>query len=1057
MIGRAAPAQQRMWLLAKLHPGSISYHVSSPLRLQGALDVAALRTATQRLCERHDALRTTFLEIDGDLYQRVDERPPSILEYADLSRTADAAAAAADFAETVMSRPMDLGRGPLFRISLCRLDQTTHILIMYVHHIVADAWSLGLLWEELGLLYSKEKGADITLEPAGLPFLDYAAEQWSRQQSQEAAEELRSWLHRLNGVDLDNSLRTDRPRPAVPTLRGKTLQLLIPEELVRRLRGAARALNGTPFTVLVGGFAATLAHYDRRRDVVIATQVAGRSDPRVARTAGFFVNTLPLRFDLSGDPTLSDAVQQGKDGVLAAFGTEYVTFDQLAAEFTPLGDRSMNPLAQVAFQLLNVPMPDVPFEGLTTRRWFEESTGAKFDLSVMLVPESDGGLTGRLTYATDLFEESTVTGLWTAYLTCLEALAEQPGQALWKVSLTTPEQRRAVEEWSTGPAAIPGTTRGLLETLAGHARDRAGQVAITAAQTTVTYADLWACSGGLAVTLRREGVRAGDVVVIACAARADTIRAIVGTWRAGATAMVVEAGPWPPRIGDAVRVARPTIGVCSPGAEHESYGLRWLDLRWPDLRGPDPRRPVMGAGPAGEPDPEGAAVVPEDAAYVVSTSGTTGRPRLIAARFSAFSDFIVREAARLAADQVVIQVPPLTFDPGMRDTFLALAAGVELVIPDGIDANPVDAVVDVLAEGRGDSVLAIVPGLLDGVLRKISARGLDVRLRLLRCCGDALPRSVAQRAVDVVGCAPQNDYGPSECTMVTATGDQHPAAANSAIMPIGRPVTTAEAWVLGAAGQLLPPGFTGEIHIGGPHVADGYLDDPAGTLEKFVNGECGSRRHRTGDLGYHDAAGVLHWIGRMDRQVKIRGVRVDVVEVENALLCHELVADAAVVTTGEGRDQRLIAYVVTRAPIALTEIREHLRGRLPRASIPGLIEVVATIPRTDRGKIRKDLLPPPAAGGTAPADGRRLADDLEELIAAVWCEILHVPQVASDDDFFALGGHSLTALEMAAKVSDQVGLHDPVDAFEYPTLRELADHLRPSWAEIRVESGKDHA
>ncbi|WP_327174359.1 condensation domain-containing protein [Streptomyces sp. NBC_01335] len=1034
ITGPAAPAQQRLWLLDQLYPDNWSYHIESSLDLTGTLEVPVLRRAVGDLAARHEALRTTFAEEGGELVLRVADRVVPRFEQADLSGEPDPRRAALERSAAVRREPMDLTAGPLFRVLLCRTGPAEHTLTLFIHHILADGWSLGVLWEDLGRLYSRRLGPGPAPEPAGLPYREHAALQTARQRTPEARAELDRWLERLRGVEPDNSLRADLARPPVPSFRGRTLELELPAELAGALREAARSTGNSLFMLLAAGFAADLAHYDRRTEVVVATQSSGRADPRVARTVGFFVDTLPLRFELEGDPTLAQVVEQAKEGTLAAYAAEYVTYDRLAQELSPSGDRSRNPLAQVAFQLMNVPIPPVVFGDLAVRRRWDTTSAAKFDLNVMLVPDGEG-LLGLVTYAVDLFEEETVREIWRTYLHVLGLLVRDPQARLWQLPLLDGARQAEVAARSVGPALPADGAPDLLAALERWSRQDGGRTAVTAAGRRIGYAELWSGSGAVAAALREAGAEPGEVVAVACAARADTVLAVVGAWRAGAGVLVLEPGPLSPRAEGLLDELKVTTGVLGPGEPPRVPGLRWV-----------------ATGGAAEVPPRWAAG-PDATAYVVSTSGSTGRPRTVAASMGAFAGHVLRGAAGLDRDRVVVQVPPPSFDPGMRDVFTTLAAGAELVIPDGVEDNPVDAVASVLAEGRADTLLAAVPGVLEAVALQLERQGVRPALRTVRCCGEALPRSVAELVVRVLGCVPHNDYGPSEATMVSVSGHTDPDRVRTTTMPIGRPLPGVGAWVLGPAGQLLPPCFTGEIHLSGPHLTAGYLGDPEATAERFVHHPGiadGERLHRTGDLGRYAPDGRLHWLARADRQAKVRGMRIDLVEVETVLSGHPAVLDAVATPHGEGTRARLVAYAV--APGATgTELRDHLRARLPRGSVPSVVELVEAIPRSARGKVQWSLLPEPRPVRTGSAP---LTEAFEAEVAEIWREVLGRAEVSAEDDFFdllsaeddffELGGHSLAAMQLAARLTVPAGRPVTVqDVFDHPTLRELAAFARP--------------
>jgi amino acid adenylation domain-containing protein len=1045
-ISPAAPNQQRLWLMAQLYPDNPSYHIESSLELTGDLEVPVLRRALRDLMRRHEALRTTFADVGRVLQLRVSADVAPQLHYFDVSAETDPHAAALERAAAVRREPMDLGHGPLFKVLLCRTGADRHVLTLVIHHILADGWSLGILWDSLGRLYSKRLGVRVALPPATISYREYAAEQVLAQQSPQAHEERQRWMDMLDGVEQDNSLRTDRPRPKVPSFAGRTLRLPIPAELVADLRERARVSGHSLFMLLVAGFAADLAHYDQRDEVVFAIQTSGRSDPRTVGTIGFFVNTLPLRFRIDDDATLAKLAEQACSGTLAAAQAEHITYEQLTQELGMAGDRSMNPLAQVSFQLMNVPIPPVAFAGLRTRRWWDTTSAAKFDLSVMVVPydpdTAAGGLVGLITFAEELFEEKTVREIWSAYLRVLRQLADDPSATVWGLRLVDELTSQRVTAWSVGPQPQPGPDD-LLGILAARAAAEPNSTAILAGDRQISRAHLWAVSAASAAALRAAGVAGNQVVAVCCASRAETICAVIATWRAGCTVLVLEPGPPSQRMADLIGELGVNLGLTTPGEMPQVPGMSWVRPH-----------PVLAAGPPPSMEiPAEWTISPYAAAYAVTTSGSTGRPRAVLASMAAFSSFVLRQAATLAADQVVVQVPGLGFEPGMRDVFSTLAGRAQLLIPNGVEDNPVAAVIGALRDGRGDTILAIVPSVAEAVARQLERYGQIPPLRAVHCCGDALSRGTAQLLRSVFGCVPRNDYGPTECSMVSVSGADDPAEGTSPIMSIGRPLPDVQAWVLGRDRQLLPPGYTGEIHLGGGHLTAGYVGDMQATGERFVAHpyRSGERLYRTGDLAWHGHDGRLHWISRVDRQVKVRGVRIDVIETEMALTRHPGVDDALVTVAGEGAARMLVGYVVPSGSDEQTaeELRAYLRGRLPRASVPAVLEFLPEIPRTTRGKIRWSSLPPP----DMPARQRvPLSDPLEVAIAGAWRDVLGRSEIGADDDlfdlvasedFFDLGGHSLAAMQMAARASELAGRQVSVQhVFDHPTVRDLAAFVR---------------
>jgi pristinamycin I synthase 3 and 4 len=1041
-----ALTQQRLWFLNQLLPSSAAYHEPTALRLEGGLDSASLSRALDEIVARHEALRTVFAAAEGEPYQVVQPPRPLDLELLDLSALEGAAretALAEALAETA-GRPFDLRAHWPIRTRLIRLSPLDHVLLIVTHHIASDGWSDGVLFRELAVLYDAFfAGWPSPLPPLAVQYGDFAVWQRRRLAGGELDRQLAYWRRQLAGLPAEVTFPTDRPRPVAPTHRGAREARVFPKALPEGLKAFGRSENTTLFMVLLAGFLALLHRYTGQPDVVVGSPIAGRTRVEIEPLIGFFVGTLPLRGDLSGDPTVREHLRRVREVALAGYDHQDVPFEKLVEELAPERTLNRNPAVQVMFGLRNARARPPALRGLAVSRLPEGTESAKFDVTVYAteVPE---GLEVTASYSTELYDASTIVRLLEHFERLLAAMVAAPDARLASLGLASEaERRQALHGWNRAVAPMPetATIASLVEAQVARSPDG---VAIVATATRMTYAQLDASATQLAGYLRRRGVGPG-VFVGVCAERSPAlVTALLAVLKTGAAYLPLDPGYPAERLGFMLADARPRL-VLVHGRLRARVPLEGIESVALD-------DPAAWAGEArGGPE---AGAGPDDVAYATYTSGSTGRPKGILTTHRGvvnYLAYLIREYALGPAD-VVLPIVTVDFDASVREIFGALAAGARLVLLGDDDVRDARAVVRGLRDHRGTALLSVVPS----VLRTLCAAARDTggppaALRLVLSSGEPLlltdvrdARAALCPTGEVV-----NQYGPTECTMTTTFHRVGAEDEGREVALIGRPIANARVYVLDVAGQPAPIGVPGELYIGGAGVTRGYLDRPDLTAERFLpdpfDAVPGARMYRTGDRGRWRPDGALELFGRVDDQVKIRGNRVEPGEVEARLRECPGVSQAAVAAWPAGAsDARLIAYVVPAegADPSIAGLRDLLRRALPEYMVPTAFVTLSALPLGPHGKLDRRALPPPgrvATAGRVYVEPRSL---LEWQIAAIWEELLDTRPIGATDSFFELGGHSLLAVRMMHAVEQGYGRRLPLPVlFEAPTVRDLANAL----------------
>jgi len=1032
-------AQERVWFLEQLAAGS-AYTVHVRIWLRGRLDPPALERALQRVVDRHESLRTSFPERGGAPVQQVHEPWAVALPVVDLTDLPgpDRDPAMRSLVDRAIRRPFDTAAIPLARWTLYRLAPDEHVLLHSEHHFVHDGWSFNLFLGELFEAYRAElAGTDAALPPLPVQFGDFAVWQRAWAAGPEAAAQLAWWRRTLAGIPAALELPTDRPRPAVQTYAGDAVRVRLPARLSDELRALARQESVTLFMTFVAALAALLGRWCRQDDVVLGSALANRRWPETERLIGMMLNTVALRVDLSGDPTARQLLGRVRETTLGACRHQDVPFERVVEEVRPERTLSRNPLFQVMCGFHDAPPADLDPPGLRVELEVALSNGsAKFDLSVTVIPRAEQGrrdaaereITVICEYNRDLFDRATVERLVACYERVLAGLAAAPDRPVADIDLLDPDQRRAqAGEWNRTAVAWDGG--GLLDEFAARVRETPAAVAVRCGDRRLTYAELAALAARAADRLRAAGL-APEARVGVCVERSpELVAALLGVMAAGAAYVPLDPGYPQERLEH-------MIADAGLGAVVTQRSLR---DRLPVPDGVPVLDVAALAAEAGGPRDLPAAPALDRLAYVIYTSGSTGRPKGVAISHRALGNLLhaMRTGLGFTSADVLGALTPVSFDIAALELFLPLTVGASVVVYDRAAAlDPW------LLAGRlgpdGITVLQATPV----TWRQLVRSGWPGLPRLTALCGgEALPESLASELRPRTG-ALWNVYGPTETT-IWSTASRVEAGPVS----IGGPIANTVLHVLDPRLRPVPVGVCGELHIGGAGLARGYLGRPDLTAERFVpdpvSGTPGARLYRTGDLVRRRADGGLEFRGRADHQVKVRGHRIELGEVEAALKRDPAIADAAVAVLADGAGgDELAAYVVWRpgAATGAAPVLAAAREILPDYMVPSTVTALPELPLTPNGKVDRRALPRPRRGGAAVALPAPPRTPVERAVAGIWQEVLGAGALAAGQNFFDAGGHSLLLVQVHRRLQEAFGTSVTlVELFGHPTIRGMAE------------------
>ncbi|MGW0771726.1 amino acid adenylation domain-containing protein, partial [Streptomyces sp. NPDC002676] len=1041
-------AQRRLWFLNRFEGGTVSaYNLPIALRVTGAVDQAALRAAIRDVVARHESLRTVFPEgADGTPFQHVldvDDACPTLLAVP--LTEAELPHALAD--ET--QRGFDLASEPPLRACLFAVDGTTHVLVVVLHHIAGDGWSMAPLARDVARAYAaRTEGHAPAWEPLPVQYADYAL--WQRDLLGDETDpdsllsrQVAYWQNHLAELPEQLQLPVDRVRSATASYRGGHVAFTLDSDTHAGLAELARESGASMFMVVQAAFASLLSRLGAGTDIPIGSPVAGRTDEALDDLVGFFVNTLVLRTDLSGDPTFRELVGRVRETDLAAYAHQDVPFEHLVEVLNPARSMSQHPLFQVMLTFQNTEQAEVRLDGLAVAAEATPATTAKFDLSLSVretygPDDTPAGLAGTFEFAVDLFDRVTVEQISERFGRLLTAAVADADRPVSGLDILSAHEHEELVRGTQGPDA--GVDARTLPDLFEEQAARVPEAtAVVFDGVELTYAELNARANHLARYLIGHGAAPETTVALVLPRSTDAVVAMLAVLKTGAAYVPVDPRYPAERIAHMLEDARPTV-VLTSAAQRASLPQGTV-IVLEDIAEAVAREAVADVPDTARHHP----LLPGHPAYLIYTSGSTGRPKGVVVAHEAVTGHL-RWMARtypLGTTDKVLARTSFSFDAAVWEIWLPLLTGaaIHLVSAD-VAADP-HQLVDQIT-GNGVTVAQVVPSLLSELCAAAVAAGTtEASLRRLFVGGEPLPAALAELAQDAWGVPCVNLYGPTESTVqVTHHEAGRDRTGRDACLPVGRPVPGVRAYVLDDGLRPVPAGVPGELYLAGGQLARGYAGRPGLTADRFVAdpyGPPGARMYRTGDLMRRRRSGELEFLGRIDEQVKLRGFRVELGEIEAALTAQWQIFQAAVVLREDRPgDQRLVAYVLPAdgAPLDLDELRGRLAELLPDFMVPTVFVALETFPLTPNGKLDRRALPRPDA--TARSAGRAPRNPQEEALCGLFAEVLGVTGVGIDDSFFALGGHSLLATRLISRIKKVFGVRVSLRAlFEAPTVARL--------------------
>ncbi|MFC4159173.1 non-ribosomal peptide synthetase [Chitinimonas lacunae] len=1025
----ASFAQQRLWFLEQYEPGSPLYNLSAAWRLDGVVDYWALTQSLNDLLARHEALRTYFVPGDGMPLQQIAGSLTLSPVLVDLSGQPDAETEALHQLGLAAAQPFDPAQAPLLRVHLFKLSQTTHLLLLTMHHIVSDGWSMGVIKREWSELYrARCAGQPAVLPPLPIQYADFALWQRQRLQGTLLAKRLDYWKRQLAGAPAVLALPTDRPRPAIRSHQGAAVPFELGTELSAQLHQLSRQCQSTLFMTLAAAFNVLLHRYSQQDDICIGYAVANRQRAEIEELVGFFVNTLVLRTRLQPEWHFIDLLERVRESVLDADAHQELPFEKLVEELQPERNPGHTPLFQVMLTLNNTAEAPLALGEVKAEPLRVGSHRAKFDLTLGLV-EHEGQLIGSLSYSTALFDAATIERMVGHFRTVLAAVVADPTTPLKDLPLLSKTEVEQLAAWNDTTVAYPAE-RCIHELFEDQVRANPEAVALLIGEQQLSYGELNRRANQLAHHLVAQGV-GRDTLVGLCVERSlDMVVGLLAILKAGGAYLPLDPDYPAERLaymvedtGAALILTQAKLRACLP-----AQAARLLCLDEPDRWAVHPFDDLPGR------------VRSRDLAYCLFTSGSTGRPKATLIEHRSVVRLVRNvDYARLDASQVFLQAAPLAFDASTLELWGSLLNGARLAI-----LPPGKASFDELAQAIERHEVSIL-WLTAALFEQFSRTHLSAlrSVRQLLAGGDVLAAGAIRRVLDgLPHCTLINGYGPTESTTFAACYRFPPDFAGASA-PIGRPIANTRIYLLDRHRQPVPQGVVGEIHIGGDGLARGYLNRPELTAERFITTPYG-RLYRSGDLGRYLPDGNIEFLGRLDHQVKIRGFRIEPGEVEAALRACPAVAEALVVPHEDDGDKRLVAYLIAADGQLLdtAELRRRLALSLADHMLPSAFVVLPAFPLTPNGKLDRRALPAPDRTALIHSEFAAPEGEVEQTIAALWQELLRLERVGRHDHFFALGGHSLLAAQLAGRLRERLGVNLSLrELFELPVLSQLAARL----------------
>jgi amino acid adenylation domain-containing protein len=1064
----ASFAQQSLWFIDQLTPGKATYNIDCALRIRGKLEIELLRRALEEVARRHETLRTRLVVVRGELQQVIEDQVNVRLPILDLSSIAggrEREAEAMQVAQKESQRAFDLQQAPLFRGKLLRLSPLDHMLLFTMHHIISDAWSIGILIEEVSILYEAfSAGRPSPLPELPIQYADYSV--WQRHCLEKGLLEpqLSYWKQQLAGTSV-LALPADRPRPAEQSQHGATRDFVIAADIARKLKKLAEDQGATLFMALLAAFQTQLYRYSGQTEIAVGTPVAGRRNSATEKLIGFFINTLVLRVDLSGAPSFLDLLQRTKEVTLEAYAHQDVPFEKLVEVLAPERNLGSTPLFQVMMTLQNAPVSDLRLGSAALSPFNIDNGTSKFDLRLQIAEDGSGPLVGSVQYSTDLFDASSISRMTDHYQMLLIGIVANPNQSIALLHLLTANERTQVlEEWNRTEREIPAGT--LVDLFTAQAQRTPDAMAVAHREEKLSYRELNERANQLAWRLRELGVGPESRVGLMVARSIEMVVGLLAVLKAGAAYVPLDPSSPVERLKHMMEDSEARLVLSSKSlaanVELEDRAVLLMEAEeWRSYSKEELRIPID----------------PARLAYVIYTSGSTGRPKGVEVEHRQLMNYIWAIGEKLQ------------IEPGMRLALVSTPAadlGYTMIFPSlcyggCLDVIDADWVLDPgkLAEHFSRhpvDYLKIVPSHLRALLNSSEGSGLLPR-RWLVLGGEASSWDFIQQVKEAGrNCRVLNHYGPTETTVGVLTYDttqNDGRKQRNGMVPVGRPLSNAKAYVLDSEFNPVGVGITGEIHIGGAGVARGYWKRAELTAEKFVpdpySVEPGGRMYRTGDLGRYLESGNIEFLGRKDQQVKIRGFRIELGEIEAALQEHEGVRQAVVIAQeDESGDKQLVAYLVAeeesgtssngsngsvRGGQGSNEWREHLLGKLPEYMVPSAYVELERLPLNPNGKLDRKKLPRAEQERTREEEYVGPRNETEETLCRLWEEVLRRERVGIHDNFFKTGGHSLRAVQLISRVRTVFAIDMPLAVlFSVPTVARMAEHITALKGDERLGS-----
>jgi amino acid adenylation domain-containing protein/FkbM family methyltransferase len=1042
--------QQRLWFIDRLAPGGSAYNIPASVRIQGALDLAVLGRVLQEIVSRHESLRTRIEVMKGEARQVIQDQITVPLAVIDVSpqQEEELGAAARRLAREEIQRPFDLQRGPLLRGCLLKLSEQDHVLVVTMHHVISDGWSLGILIREVSALYKAFSAGEASpLAELPIQYADYSV--WQRQwvSGDMLEQQLNYWKKQLAEVTA-LELPADFPRPALQSQRGDSIEFGVPVELTVKLKQLCLQQGTTLYMTLLAAFQTLMSRYSRQHDITTGSPIAGRRRTETEALIGFFVNTLVLRTDLSGAPAFTTLLERVKKSTLEAYAHQDVPFEKLVEVLSPERDLSRSPLFQVMFALQNAPYSTLQLGPAMLERFDVRTGAAQFDLTLAMAEMADG-MQCSIEYCTELFEAATITRWIEEFKVLLGSIAASPEQSIGALPLLSANERtQLLQEWNRTEVNYP-REKCLMDLVEEQAQRAPNAVAVSSEEGQLTYAELNAQANQIAHYLRRLGVGPEAPVGMCMERSLEMVKGLLGILKAGGVYVPLDPGYPLERLLRIVAESKAPVTLVQERwvkeLPPESGTLVKVDADWPKISQESK-------------EDLNVRLDLDNLAYVVYTSGSTGGPKGSMNTHGGILNRLLwmQERFDLKEDDHVLQKTPICFDISLWEFLWPLMVGAELVMarPGGhLDPEYVARVI----QEKKITTLHFVPSALRAFLESAGVEKC-AGVRRVICSGEVLSKDLQSIFFSRFHSELHNLYGPTEAAVdVTSWACEQNHSRRG--VPIGEPIANTQVYVLDELMEPTPIGIPGELYIGGAGLARGYLGRAELTAERFIanpfSATPGERLYRTGDLARYMPDGNLEFLGRIDDQVKISGHRVEPREVEEVIQSHTAVQQVAVVAEEDGNLLRLIAYIVPREGHVINafDVKRHIRQKLPEPMVPGAIVEIKELPLTASGKINRKRLPKAESIKPAVTESDKAPrTEIERFITEIWQEHLQMPSIGVDDNFFDLGGHSMMILpihaRLASRFEDRITV---IDLFTYPTVAALAKYLEQPQDEAPLE------